>query len=175
MAEEVVRPRYLPGGGVEQDPAELLDSVLAAGRGAGRGAGRPSTPSRWPTRARRSWPGTATPAGRCRGDRLAGPPRRDVCARAGRRRGRRRARTGLVLDPYFSAPKMAGCAATSRPAGVVTTTDTWLVHQLPERSSPTPSTASRSLLTSTWTQAEWDAELLALFGLADEALPDIVG
>ena len=33
-AEVPVHPRSLPGGGVEQDPAELLESVLAAGRAA---------------------------------------------------------------------------------------------------------------------------------------------
>lgn len=34
LAEQTVRPRYLPGSGVEQDPQELLDSVLQAGRSA---------------------------------------------------------------------------------------------------------------------------------------------
>ncbi|MFD0887035.1 FGGY family carbohydrate kinase, partial [Streptosporangium algeriense] len=32
LAELPVRPVYLPGGGVEQDPGELLDSVLEAKR-----------------------------------------------------------------------------------------------------------------------------------------------
>jgi glycerol kinase len=32
VAETPVRPVYLPGGGVEQDPDELLASVLDAGR-----------------------------------------------------------------------------------------------------------------------------------------------
>ena len=32
LAERTVRPRYLPDGGVEQDPQALLDSVLDAGR-----------------------------------------------------------------------------------------------------------------------------------------------
>jgi glycerol kinase len=34
----------------------------------------------------------------------------------------------LVLDPYFSAAKMAWIRA-SRATGVATTTDTWLVHR----------------------------------------------
>src|SRR5699024_6283199 len=41
IAEEPLHPRYLDGGGVEQDPAALLDSVLTAGRRAAAGAGGP--------------------------------------------------------------------------------------------------------------------------------------
>lgn len=41
IAEETVRPTYLDGGGVEQNPHELLDSVLNAGRRAVSAAGRP--------------------------------------------------------------------------------------------------------------------------------------
>ncbi|HYF73920.1 MAG TPA: FGGY family carbohydrate kinase, partial [Nocardioides sp.] len=41
LAERTVRPRYLPGGGVEQDPQALLDSVLEAGREAVAAAGLP--------------------------------------------------------------------------------------------------------------------------------------
>ena len=43
IAEEAVRPNYLPGGGVEQDPAQLLSSVLTAGRRAIAEAGVPVT------------------------------------------------------------------------------------------------------------------------------------
>ena len=41
IAEEPVRPAYLAGGGVEQDPAQLLSSVLTAGRRAIAEAGQP--------------------------------------------------------------------------------------------------------------------------------------
>ena len=34
LAEQTVRPHYLAGSGVEQNPQELLDSVLQAGRSA---------------------------------------------------------------------------------------------------------------------------------------------
>ena len=40
VAEFPVHPRYLDGGGVEQDPGELLESVLSAGRAAHAAAGR---------------------------------------------------------------------------------------------------------------------------------------
>ena len=83
-------------------------------------------------------------------------------------------RTGLVLDPYFSAPKMAWLRANLTRDGVVTTTDTWLVHRLCDAFVTDASTASRSLLIDLDT-ASWDNGLLDLFGLGGEALPDIVG
>ena len=64
IAEEAVRPRYLDGGAVEQDPQALLDSVLDAGHRARGGRRYRSTPSRSPTRARRCSRGTRTPARR---------------------------------------------------------------------------------------------------------------
>ena len=41
LSEHPVRPSYLPGGGVEQDPHELLASVVGAGRAAISKAGVP--------------------------------------------------------------------------------------------------------------------------------------
>ena len=41
LSERPVRPDYLPGGGVEQDPHELLASVVDAGRAAVSQAGVP--------------------------------------------------------------------------------------------------------------------------------------
>jgi len=79
-----------------------------------------------------------------------------------------------VLDPYFSAPKMAWIRANLTTAGVVTTTDTWLVHRLCGAFVTDTSTASRSLLLDL-DSATWNDELLGLFGLGDEALPEIVG
>jgi glycerol kinase len=58
--------------------------------------------------------------------------------------------------------------------GVVTTTDTWLIHHLTGRFLTDAATVSRSLLSAVDT-VSWDAELLSLFGLDDEALPEIVG
>ncbi|MEN3537731.1 FGGY family carbohydrate kinase [Microbispora sp. ZYX-F-249] len=53
-AEAPVRPAYLPGGRAEQDPRELLGSVLAAGREAvGRRGGvrrRGSGGGGWPAK-----------------------------------------------------------------------------------------------------------------------------
>ena len=39
LAEQALKPVYLPDGGVEQDPIQLLNSVLDAGRAAGGASG----------------------------------------------------------------------------------------------------------------------------------------
>jgi glycerol kinase len=82
-------------------------------------------------------------------------------------------RTGLVLDPYFSAPKMRWVREHLTTDGVVTTTDAWLVHQLCGAFVTDASTASRSLLTDL-DAVSWDPELLEMFGLGDEELPTFV-
>ena len=96
-----------------------------------------------------------------------------ICA-ARRDRGERVAElTGLVLDPYFSAPKMRWLRDNVTTDGVVTTTDTWLVHRLCGAFVTDTSTASRSLLLDL-DRRTWSDELLDLFGLGGEALPDVV-
>jgi glycerol kinase len=174
IAEVPVRPEYLAGGAVEQDPEALFDSVVTAGRQAvaeggvavaavavanqgetvlawDRNTGRPLTRAVvWQDRRAES---ICTP--------LAAAA--DTVAQ----------RTGLVLDPYFSAPKMAWIRANKTTDGVVTTTDTWLVHRLCGAFVTDASTASRSLLTAL-DSVKWDDDLLSLFGLTDEVLPEIV-
>jgi glycerol kinase len=81
--------------------------------------------------------------------------------------------TGLVLDPYFSAPKMRWLRDHVTTEGVVTTTDTWLVHRLCGAFVTDASTASRSLVLDV-DEAVWSGELLDVFGLGGEALPEVV-
>lgn len=174
-AELPVRPRYLPDGGVEQDPAELLDSVLGAGRRAVAEAGAPvdcvglanqgETVLAWQPR-------TGDPLGPAVGwqDRRSG----EVCSRLGGAAEVVRQRTGLVLDPYFSAPKMRWIRDQGITGGVVTTTDSWLLHRLTGEFVTDAATASRSLLTDLDTAA-WDERLLELFGLGGEEMPRVVG
>src|SRR5262249_20040645 len=83
------------------------------------------------------------------------------------------ARTGLVLDPYFSAPKMAWLRRNVETGGVVTTSDTWLLRQLTGAFVTDATTASRSLAVDLGAR-EWSRELLALFELDGERLPNIV-
>jgi len=87
-----------------------------------------------------------------------------------------RARTGLTPDPYFSATKLEWLLAKAgRPDGLAFgTVDTWLVWSLTggEVHATDPSNASRTLLLAL-DSLEWDDELLALFGVARELLPEI--
>jgi len=175
IAEVAVRPEYLAGGGVEQDAEALFASVVTAGRQALAQAGVPvaavalanqgETVLAWDRATGRP----LTPAVVWQ-DRRA----ESICAPLSASADTVAARTGLVLDPYFSAPKMAWIRANMTAAGVVTTTDTWLVHRLCGAYVTDASTASRSLLMGL-DSVTWDDDLLGLFGLTDEALPEIVG
>jgi FGGY family of carbohydrate kinases, N-terminal domain len=55
-------------------------------------------------------------------------------------------RTGLILDPYFSAPKMTWLRRNVETGGIVTTSDTWLLQRLCGVFVTDATTASRSLL-----------------------------
>ncbi len=93
-----------------------------------------------------------------------------------------RARTGLVIDPYFSASKMRWLldhvpAVKSAAEGgklCFGTVDSWLVWQLTKgRVHVTDaSNASRTQLYNLHT-GDWDPVLLKLFGIPREALPTI--
>ena len=173
LAEEPVRPQYLADGAVEQSPIELLESVLTAGRRAIDEAGVPieviSLANQGETVL--AW------------DRATGEPlttalvwqdsrAQSVCDRLRGHSDVIAARSGLVLDPYFSAPKMAWIRENFTREGVVTTSDTWLLHRLTGEFVTDVSTASRSLIMNLDVRA-WDDELLGYFGLEGEALPRI--
>jgi glycerol kinase len=174
IAEVGLRPEYLPGGGVEQDPEALWDSVVETGRRAIAEAGvsvaavalanQGETVLAWD----RATGTPLTPA-------IVWQDRRaeSICAALSDSAEVIAARTGLVLDPYFSAPKMAWVRANLTREGVVTTTDTWLVHRLCGAFVTDASTASRSLLLDL-DAATWSGQLLDVFGLTNETLPDIV-
>jgi glycerol kinase len=88
-------------------------------------------------------------------------------------------RTGLVPDPYFSATKvewlLRHVKPSPRPAATAFgTVDTWLVHRLTKgRAHVTdPTNASRTLLYDIAAR-RWDPELLALFGVPAEILPEV--
>jgi glycerol kinase len=173
QAEVPLRPGYLPDGGVEQDPEAMLASVLAAGRQALAQADRPvglvalanqgETVLAWDRGSGRP----LSPAIVWQDRRAAG-----ICAGLSGAADTIATRTGLVLDPYFSAPKMTWLRHNVTSEGVVTTTDSWLVHQLCGEFVTDATTASRSLLLDL-DRVDWDPYLLELFGLADEPLPRI--
>jgi len=93
-----------------------------------------------------------------------------------------REKTGLVLDPYFSGTKIKWLLdntpslreRAARGEVVFGTIDSWLVWKLTGgRAHATDcSNASRTLLFNVNT-LEWDDELLSLFGVPREALPEV--
>jgi glycerol kinase len=92
-----------------------------------------------------------------------------------------RARTGLVLDPYFSATKIEWLLVNVEGlrerahAGraVFGTVDTWLIHRLTGEHVTDPSNASRTMLFDI-AAGRWDPELLDLFGVPARALPRVL-
>ncbi len=173
LAEVPVRPQYLADGAVEQSPIELLDSVLAAGRRAIDDAGVPieviSLANQGETVL--AWdPATGEPLTTA----LVWQDNRaqSVCDRLRAHSEVIAERSGLVLDPYFSAPKMTWIRENLTREGVVTTSDAWLLHRLTGEFVTDVSTASRSLILNLDSRA-WDAELLGYFGLEGESLPRI--
>ncbi len=91
-------------------------------------------------------------------------------------------RTGLVIDPYFSASKLewmlahvAGAGETAR-AGKLCfgTVDSWLVWNLTagRRHVTDYTNASRTLLYNIHAR-QWDAELLRMFGVPEGILPEV--
>lgn len=170
--EEAVRPAYLPGGGVEQDPEALWQSVLDAGRRALGDRKVDSIALANQGETVLAWdPRTGTPLSPA----IVWQDRRsaDICRELRGAAAEVAARTGLVLDPYFSAPKMAWLRRHGYEEGVVTTTDVWLLHRLTGAFVTDVSTASRSLLLDLDSRS-WDLGLVDLFGLSDERLPDVV-
>jgi len=93
------------------------------------------------------------------------------------------AKTGLVLDPYFSATKLkwildhveGARARAERGELAFGTVDSWLVwHLTSGHKHVTDATnASRTLLYNV-VKGEWDKELLKLFGVPASMLPEVV-
>jgi len=84
-----------------------------------------------------------------------------------------RERTGLVLDPYFSATKIEWLLQNADlPAGAVFgTIDSWLLFKLTGRHATDYTNASRTLLFDIRRLA-WDEELCAMFGVDPARLPE---
>jgi glycerol kinase len=170
-----VKPRVATEGSVTQDPQELLDSILEAGRIALRGAGanveavglgnQGETVLAW-DRA------TGAPLGEAISwqDRRAATIVRELGGHA----ERLAELTGLPLDPYFAAPKMAWLRRRTPTDAVITTIDCWATHQLTGAFVTDAATASRTMLLDL-ESCEWSLEACEIFGLAADQQPQLVG
>lgn len=173
IAEVPIRPDYRAGGVVEQNPNELMASVIDAAAQVVRDAqvavdvvaltNQGETVLAWdPDSGQALSPMLVWQDSRAQEicDELADS--RDIIAE----------RTGLVLDPYFTAPKLSWIRRHSTRQGVVTTSDSWILHRLTGEFVTDVSTASRSLITDL-DRVAYDPELLGMFGLGSERLPRI--
>ena len=92
-------------------------------------------------------------------------------------------KTGLVLDPYFSATKVAWIldhvpgarARAERGELAFGTVDSWLIWHLTsgQRHVTDVTNASRTLLYNI-VKGEWDEELLRIFSVPESMLPEVV-
>lgn len=93
-----------------------------------------------------------------------------------------RAKTGLVIDPYFSGTKLTwmlehipGCRERAEAGDLAWgTIDSWLVWKLTEGAlhATDASNASRTLLFDVHT-GQWDDQLLEIFGVPRALLPEV--
>jgi glycerol kinase len=107
----------------------------------------------------------------------------DTCAELSAEGGEElvRRRTGLTLQPYFSATKLAWLLdnvpgarqRAERGALAAGTIDCWLAQSLTGRHLTDVTNASRTLLLDT-ARLEWDDELLALFRIPRAVLGEVV-
>ena len=170
--------------GVEQDPKLLLDSVLAAGRTAVARAAVPiaavglgnqgETVIAWDRRTGEA----LTPAISWQDRRASAITQRLASTQSSRIAEVTRV-TGLPLDPYFAAPKMALLSEQAadimraHPDAVITTIDAWVTHHLTGAFVTDAATASRTMLLDPHA-LDWDAAACEIFGIDPTRLPRVV-
>src|ERR1039458_4145850 len=189
VAQQEFEQFYPQAGWVEHDPVEILTSPLTcAVEALGRGRARPRGVAAIGITNQREtaivW------------ERATGKPIHPAIVWQDRRTAARcaeleesgvgesvSAKTGLVLDPYFSATKVAWIldnvegarARAERGELAFGTVDSWLIWHLTSgtRHVTDVTNASRTLLFNI-VKGEWDAELLRIFGVPESVLPEVV-
>src|SRR5581483_2793456 len=177
VAQRELRQIYPQPGWVEHDPREIAATQLAVAAEASRGfdiAAIGITNQRETTIV---WDrGTGEPVANA----IVWQDRRtaEMCEALREHEPLFRARTGLVLDPYFSATKIRWLLDRTRidPERLAFgTVDTWLIWQLTQgRVHVTDVTnASRTLLFDIH-RGEWDDELLQIMNIPRSMLPRVI-
>jgi glycerol kinase len=175
QAEVPVATVAVDGDGVEADPEELWRSVAEAGARAlasasgGARVGAVALANQGETVL--AWDrGTGQPLSRA----IVWQDRRstEICRRLSGRADELTEISGLPLDPYFAAPKMTWLRENVTGAGVVTTTDTWLLHRLGAEYVTDAATASRTMLLDL-DAVQWSDQACSAFGVDAAALPRV--
>ena len=173
--EVAVTPGAVPGGGIEQDPEQLWESVCDAGRHAIAQSGGGVTAVGFANQGETvlAW---ERATGRPLSPAVSWQDRRaaSICVDMAQHAEQLTRTTGLPLDPYFAAPKMTWLRRNVTTDGVVTTSDAWLLHRLTGAYVTDATTASRTMLLDL-ERRTWSVEARAAFGLDEEDLPDVVG
>jgi glycerol kinase len=187
VATRALGQHYPRPGWVEHDPEEIWQGVLATCREAAAAAGGPIA-ALGIANQRETTVLWERASGRPVHNAIVWQDRRtaDICE-DWRREGLSdivAARTGLVIDPYFSASKirwlldtLPGLAERARRGEIVFgTIDSFLLWRLTggERHLTDATNASRSMLFDIHRLA-WDDELLAAFGIPPSLLPEVRG
>ena len=178
QAECACPPTAAADGAVEVDPEVLWQSVLDAGRAAvAQAGGHPPDAVGLANQGETivAWDrATGNPVGPA----IVWQDRRsaELCDRLRAHGwGDRLARiTGLELDPYFVAPKIAWLRAKVGTSPTITTTDVWLLNRLCGSFVTDVATASRTLLLDLDTVA-WSDAACGAFGIDPATLPAVVG
>jgi glycerol kinase len=172
-AEVPVRTTAVGGDGVEADPEELWRSVVGAGEQAVAAARAPAHAVALANQGETvlAWDrATGRPLSRA----IVWQDRRSaaICERLSGRVAELTRITGLPLDPYFAAPKMTWLRENVTTDGVVTTTDSWLLHRLGAQYVTDAATASRTMLLDL-DAAAWSDRACAAFGVDPGTLPHV--
>ena len=184
-AQRELDQHYPQPGWVEHDPDQIWTETLACARAmVGRAGGADRIAGIGITNQRETIVLWDRRTGRALGPAIVWQDRRtaEMCARL-KGEGREadlQARTGLLLDPYFSGSKIAWALAewpVLRAAGAdlcLGTIESWLIFRLTGGLHVSDATnASRTALMNIHT-GQWDPELVGLFDVPAGALPEIV-
>ncbi len=186
VAQRELRQHYPQPGWVEHDPDEIWSSQLQCARQAlaTAGAGPKQLAAIGITNQRETTVIWERAGGRPIARAVVWQDRRtsDVCARLAEQGHEADvvARTGLVLDPYFSATKIGWLldhvpgarARAERGELAFGTIDSWLIWNLTGEHITDVSNASRTSLFNL-AALDWDDHLLALFDVPRSLLPRI--
>jgi glycerol kinase len=176
LAEVPIDVHASADGAVELDPEQMWRSVVEAGALALAEARHPSLAAVGLANQGETVLAWDRATGVPHGAAVVWQDRRSqtVCERLSHHGPRLASITGLELDPYFVAPKVAWLRDRV-PSGLkITTTDTWLLRRLCGAFATDVATAGRTLLLDLESGA-WSSEACDVFGIDPAMLPDVVG
>ena len=188
IAAQAYRPLtqfYPQPGWVEHDPAELFSTSLSVLREVISLTGNHTVHAIGITNQRETTIVWEAAGGKPVGNAIVWQDRRtaDICETLQDSRQTVKEKTGLIIDPYFSATKLKWIldrvdpdrARSKRRELLFGTPDSWVLWNLTggKVHATEPSNASRTMLYNI-TTLSWDHDLCSLFNIPPEMLPDVL-